>query len=179
MDERLGVAGGIVFDVEKGKLNRNRANSLEHVAGGVQLFRRECYDAIGGYMPLKWGGEDFAAEVMARKLGFRTQSFLDVEVLHKRLTGTEEIKNNVRRKVRAGFMDYSIGYSQLYHILKCISKVTEKPFILSAIARQFGYVLAAIKLGKPSIPPDLIRFVRTEQIAKIREKIIGFRVKLT
>ncbi len=176
-DEKLGVAGGLVFDVDNGKLDRHRLKSLEHVPGGVQMFRRECFEAIGGYLSLQWGGTDFAAEAMARKLGWRTQSFPDIEVLHKRKLMSEEVTNTFFRKVRGGFMDYSLGYSWLYHTLKCVSKIGEKPFVLSAIARQFGYVMAAIKLGQPGLPPDLARFVKNEQVAKLGNKIMRFYVK--
>ncbi|MGD9973965.1 MAG: glycosyltransferase family 2 protein [Desulfatirhabdiaceae bacterium] len=173
-DEKLGVAGGLVLDVENGNLDRHRLKSLEHVPGGVQMFRRDCYEAIGGYMNLQWGGDDFAAEATARMLGWRTQSFPEIEVLHNRTTMSEEERDTIFRKVRIGFIEYSVGYFWLYHTLKCISKIAEKPFFLSAILRQFGYVMAAIKLGQPSLPLELARFVKNEQAAKIGNKIMRF-----
>jgi glycosyltransferase involved in cell wall biosynthesis len=170
MDDRLGVAGGVVFDEYNGKLDSIRLKALEHVAGGVQMFRRDCYDAIGGYIPLQFGGDDFVAETMARKLGWRTQSFPEIKVIHRRITGTEEVKTKLLLKVREGFMDYSIGYSKCYHTLKCISKLMEKPIIISSIARLFGYCWASLKLRKPFVPTDFVEYVRKEQIAKIKEK---------
>jgi len=30
--------------------------SIEHVSGACQVFRRECFEEIGGYVPVKGGG---------------------------------------------------------------------------------------------------------------------------
>jgi poly-beta-1,6-N-acetyl-D-glucosamine synthase len=171
LDPQLGVAGGVVFDTDNGKMDDIRSKTLEHVAGGVQMFRRDCYDAIGGYVPLQWGGDDYVAEVSARKLGWRSQSFPNIHVLHRRVTGSEEVKNTLFLKAREGFMDYSIGYSHFYHALKCINRIKEKPIIISFFARQLGYYWAAIKLRKPSVPPDFVEYARKEQMAKIKERI--------
>jgi hypothetical protein len=37
--------------------------------------------------------------------------------------------------------------------------------------------MAAIKLGQPGLPPDLARFVKNEQVAKLGNKIMRFYVK--
>ena len=35
------------------------------VPGAIQMFRRECYQEIGGMLPIEYGGEDWYAEIMA------------------------------------------------------------------------------------------------------------------
>src|ERR1700733_8859630 len=40
--------------------------NIEHVTGTCQLFRRECFEEIGGYEPVKDGGVDYIAVVKAR-----------------------------------------------------------------------------------------------------------------
>lgn len=52
-DPRLGVAGTPF--VEDGRHYDYRFTSIEHVSGACQLFRRECYEEIGGYKPIKEG----------------------------------------------------------------------------------------------------------------------------
>src|SRR6476620_9820463 len=39
--------------------------SIEHVSGAYQLFRRECFEEIGGYVPMKSGGVDHVAVITA------------------------------------------------------------------------------------------------------------------
>ena len=43
-----------------------RFNEL-NIGGAYQLFRRACYEDIGGYLPLEAGGVDTVAGVMARQ----------------------------------------------------------------------------------------------------------------
>ena len=43
--------------------------SIEHVSGACQLFRRECFEQIGGYVPVKSGGIDHIAVITARMKG--------------------------------------------------------------------------------------------------------------
>lgn len=51
---QLGVSG-TPFNEESQKYDY-RFTSIEHVSGACQLFRRECFEVIGGYVPLKAGG---------------------------------------------------------------------------------------------------------------------------
>ncbi len=70
-DPRLGLAGGFVFDEQFGQFRCRRTNSIWSVAHAAQLVRRECFERIGGYAPLKYGGPDWCAEVNARMRGWR------------------------------------------------------------------------------------------------------------
>ncbi len=53
-----------------------RFTNIENVWGGCQLFRRECFEDIGGYMPLKGGCIDHIAVVSARMKGWKTERSL-------------------------------------------------------------------------------------------------------
>ncbi len=56
---KLGVAGTPF--VEDGVQYDYKFSNIEHVSGACQLFRRECYEDIGGYIPIKGGGIDVVA----------------------------------------------------------------------------------------------------------------------
>src|SRR2546422_6102830 len=43
-----------------------RVTSTEEVPGPFQLFRRECFESIGGYKPSRHGGVDLLATLSAR-----------------------------------------------------------------------------------------------------------------
>jgi len=51
---QLGVAGTPFVEVEEsGQVYNYSFTNIEHVSGACQMFRRECFEAIGGYIPIK------------------------------------------------------------------------------------------------------------------------------
>jgi glycosyltransferase involved in cell wall biosynthesis len=64
--------------------------NIEHVSGACQLFRRECFEEIGGYSPVKGGGIDHIAVVTARMKGWKTRTFTEKVSLHHREMGTAQ-----------------------------------------------------------------------------------------
>jgi poly-beta-1,6-N-acetyl-D-glucosamine synthase len=73
-DPLLGVAG-TVFREEGYSSDRDSFEGREHVPGYCQLFRRACWEQIGGYVPHRAGGIDWIAVVSARMMGWKTRSF--------------------------------------------------------------------------------------------------------
>jgi hypothetical protein len=50
-DPRLGIAGGFIYEQINGQFECLTYNSSSSVAGTIQMFRRECYENINGYIP--------------------------------------------------------------------------------------------------------------------------------
>src|ERR1017187_4631778 len=61
-----------------------RFTSIEHVSGQIQLFRRQCFEDIGGYTPIKTGGIDLVAVITARMKGWQTRTFQEKVYEHHR-----------------------------------------------------------------------------------------------
>ena len=80
-DPKLGLAGGALYQ-RFGDRFVDQKIAEDSVAGGVQLFRRECYEDIGGLIPIPNGGWDPVAEVTARMKGWTTQTFGDIPFYH-------------------------------------------------------------------------------------------------
>ena len=83
----LGVAG-VPFVEQAGGAYDYRFTNIEHVSGACQLFRRECFEAIGGYKPIEGGGIDWLAVTTARMMGWKTRTFTERTVIHHRKIGT-------------------------------------------------------------------------------------------
>jgi len=83
---KLGLAGGISLDLIEGKYHPVKIYE-NSVIGGIQLFRKECFDAIGGLMHMKYGGEDTIAELMVRQRGWQVRTFEEISVWHNEETG--------------------------------------------------------------------------------------------
>lgn len=85
---KLGIAGGIILDCINDKVIPQNI-SLNTVAGAIQVFRKQCFEKIGYYIPFKYGGEDAYMEIMARKLGWNVQTLAELKAFHHRPTVLE------------------------------------------------------------------------------------------
>jgi glycosyltransferase involved in cell wall biosynthesis len=68
---KLGVAGTpFVEDATQrnGHTYAHQFAQLEHVSGACQMFRRECFEQVGGYIPIKGGAIDWIAVTTARMM---------------------------------------------------------------------------------------------------------------
>jgi len=163
----LGIAGGWIHELRNGKYKERFGNTKRSVPGSIQMFRRECFEMIGGYIPIKSGGEDSTAEVMARMRIWETKSFPDLKVFHHRVTGTERC-NILYARYRHGKGDYFLGYHPLYEVLKWLWRIKEKPYVIGSIFRMFGYLGGLISKKHISVPNDVVQYLRKEQIMRVK-----------
>jgi glycosyltransferase involved in cell wall biosynthesis len=165
-DEKLGIAGGVIQELIDGRYVEQRT-SLNSVAGAVQMFRRSCYEGIGGYIPLRYGGIDSAAEIMARMHGWQVQTFPDLKVLHHRRvsSGTGGM---IRTKLRHGIGHYSLGYHPVFQLVRCAYRVLDRPYVVGSLLMACGYFWAWTTRMEKAAPKDLIEYLRTEQADRLR-----------
>jgi glycosyltransferase involved in cell wall biosynthesis len=165
-NEKLGVAGGLILDVDCPQIFDKMAN-LNSVRGGVQLFRRQCYEEIGGYVPLELGGEDAVAETMVRAMGWEVRTFPEIRGFHLRVSGTHGRSIRVAR-TSAGLRDYLLGYHPLFFTLKAIRRMIEKPYVLGSVFMLLGYWSAYLTGINPRVSSDFLSHIRTEQVSQMR-----------
>jgi len=167
-DLQLGLAGGYVYDKGKdGQFRTRRGNRVRSVPHAVQLFRRECFESIGAYVPLPYGGPDSHAETTARMKGWHVEAFPDLIVFHHRPTGSAG--GILRGLFRQGKMDYSLGYLPLFEIIKLVPRICSKPYFIGAMTRLAGFVDSYCRKGKRSVSPEFIAFLRGEQRDRLGE----------
>ncbi|MFO7719170.1 MAG: glycosyltransferase family 2 protein [Gillisia sp.] len=165
-DYRLGVAGTPF--VENGKHYDYRFTNIEHVSGACQLFRKKCFEEIGGYQPIKGGGIDWVAVTTARMKGWTTRTFSEKICLHHRKIGTGNASPTMTW-FRQGVKDYFLGNHPLWEIFRTCYQMTKKPFIFGGSLLLFGYVLAAIKRVEKPISNELQEFIRSEQLQRLKK----------
>ena len=162
---RLGLAGGFFFEEEDGEFKSRRGNRTYSVTHAAQLVRRECYEAIGGYAVLEYGGEDWHAETSARMKGWEIEAFPTLKIFHHRHTGTGG--NLIRYKFRQGRMDYGFGSDAAFEILKCLLRAPDKPFVVGCFARLTGFAWATIHRDQRPVSDEFVAFMRKEQRARL------------
>lgn len=161
----LGIAGGVIFDYYNGTFNRRLA-SLNHANGPIQMFRRECFEEIGGFVSVSIGGEDAIASVMAQMNGWEVRTFRDIAAFHHRRTGTEGQSIYVAHFIQ-GRREYLLGFHPLFELAKCLGRVVEKPYVLSSVLRLAGYSFAAIRREARPCSDDFVKYLRQEQIRRL------------
>ena len=162
----LGIAGGFIFEPDHGSFKSRPYNTVRSVAGGIQLFRCECYKAVGGFIPLKRGGEDWCAEVIALMKGWRVESFPELHAYHHK-PGILA-RGSIKESVRQGAMDYSLGSHPLFEFIKCLRRVGERPYLIGAFIRMCGFVWAYLSREQRLVSTEFIRYLRNEQLTLLK-----------
>ena len=165
-DAGLGVAGGMVAS-RIGTRFVSQEVAPDSVAGAVQMFRRRCFEQIDGYRALPRGGIDAAAEITARMKGWTVRTLPELHVLEHRRTGTATLRPLAAR-LKEGQRFHSLGYGFLFLCLRCLYRAKARPRVIGSLAMLLGYLQAAIG-GQPVVlSPEVVRYLRAEQHAKLR-----------
>ncbi len=164
-DERLGVAGTPF--VEDGRTYDFRFTSIEHVSGACQMFRRQCFQDIGGYLPLEGGGIDWVAVTTARMKGWKTQTFDDRVCCHHRPMGTAST-GKLKALLSQGKQDYYLGGRPLWQLFRAVYQMTRTPYVVGGALLLFGYARAAVAREPRPISRELVQFHRKEQLSRLR-----------
>ncbi len=166
-DSRLGVAGTVF--TEPGGYN-SATDSFEgqtYVSGQCQIFRRECFEEIGGYIPSKAGGIDWMAVMTARMIGWNTRSFREKSFLHHRPLGTAE-RGAIASNYAYGKKDYILGGHPLWQVFRCTYRAAKRPYVVGGAALFAGYWAAFLTRMDRPVSPELMRFHRAEQMQKLK-----------
>lgn len=167
VNPKLGIAGGVRLDYRDGKFNHvESANNS--VAGGFQLFKRECFEKIGGYRPLPYGGIDAVAEAMSRMYGWEVKSFKDIELYHYKPTGSAH-KDKIKSKFRIGIKYYLIGYHPIFPIVRFLSRLNQKPYVIGSLISISGFLWASVRRYKRAVPKEFVNYLRSEQSHRLKE----------
>lgn len=161
----LGVAGTPFTEDGGYDSARDSFEGENHVAGGCQLFRRKCFEEIGGYVPNHAGGVDWIAVTTARMKGWKTKSFPEKRFHHYRTLGTAG-KSNWAASFSYGEKDYYLGGSPLWQLFRVAYRSTRQP--VEGAALLSGYLWAAIRRIERPVTRELMRFHRREQTNKLR-----------
>lgn len=166
-DPQLGVAGTPFTENGGYDTARDSFEGEHHVAGGCQLFRRQCFEDVGGYIPNPAGGIDWIAVTTARMKGWRTRSFPEKRFHHYRTLGTAG-RGPLRALYSYGEKDYYLGGAPVWQLFRVAYRMTKKPILLGGLALLSGYVWAALRRVNRVVSPELMRLHRHEQMNKLR-----------
>jgi poly-beta-1,6-N-acetyl-D-glucosamine synthase len=165
----LGVAGA---PFREGTFQYDyRFTNIENVWGGCQLFRKQCFEDIGGYTAVTGGCIDHIAVVSARMKGWKTRTFTDTVSIHHRTMGTAQ-NGGLKAKFKYGAKDYSVGNHPLWELFRAVYQMKQRPFVIGGLALASGYTWSMVKRTKRPVSRDLVMFTRREQMGRL-SKLLG------
>jgi hypothetical protein len=167
---RLGVGGTPFVEDASQPGNHTYAHgaaNLTHVSGACQMFRRRCFEEVGGYIPIKGGAIDWIAVTTARMKGWETQTFLERVCFHHRIIGTGNHSALVAR-FHYGRKAYYVGGHPLWETLRGIFQMREKPLLIGGIYFTIGYWWAFITRMHRPVSGELMAFHRAEQMSRLK-----------
>ena len=165
----LGVSGTPF--VEDSSHYDYRFTNIEHVSGACQLFRRECFKGIGGYIPIKGGGIDWTAVTTARMKGWKTRTFTEKVCFHHKKMGTGNT-SALMTSFRQGYKDYFLGGHPLWQLFRTVYQMSKKPYIIGGLLLFFGYNWAYISRVERPVSQELMRFHRREQMQRLKQRFL-------
>jgi len=164
-DPKLGLVGTPFQEFSRPAYDY-RFVSIEHVSGCCQLFRRECFEDIGGYVPVKNGGIDHIAVLTARMKGWKTRTFTEKAVQHHRKIGTAQ-HSRFKAGFRTGAQDYALGGHPVWEICRTLYQMTKKPFVVGGLVLGAGYFWSMIRCKERPISREMLAFRRREQMQRL------------
>jgi poly-beta-1,6-N-acetyl-D-glucosamine synthase len=163
INPKLGICGGYCINSLKNGSQKIDNTPEYHVRGATKMYKKRCFDDIGGLMPIfGWDGID---EMKAMKLGWQTRSFRDIQIFHLRPTGQET--GTIRYAWRRGVLNYYMGYNPIYLILSSLNNFRNKPYIIFGLTLFAGYFYSMLTNGEQLNDKDLIKFIKNFQIKRI------------
>lgn len=175
-DWRLGVAGTPF--VEGAESYDYRFTSRHHVSGACQLFRRDCFEDIGGYQAIQGGGIDWVAVTTARMKGWKTRTFTERVCRHLRAMGTAS-SGKLGAWYNLGKQDYYLGGHLLWQVFRSCLQMRSKPYVLGGVALLAGFIWGVVTRANRPIGHDLIAFHQREQMQRLRDMFRKLFTRIT
>jgi biofilm PGA synthesis N-glycosyltransferase PgaC len=166
VNPKLGV-GGTPFTEGKGTYDF-RFTSIEHVSGACQVFRRECFDAIGGYTPIKGGGIDLVAVISSQMRGWQTRTFPERVCFHHRKMGSG-MNRGLKLPFKWGQTDYRLGGHPLWQLFRCVYQMSKRPYILGGLLCLTGYYFALVSRRPRDVSAEFATFRGQGQMRRLRQ----------
>jgi glycosyltransferase involved in cell wall biosynthesis len=166
LDPSLGVAGTAFIENSSVPYDFNIVN-IEDVSGACQLFRRECFEEIGGYIPIKGGGIDSVAVYTARMKGWNSRTFPEKTFLHHRKRWGAH-GSTCGAYFRSGKRDYDLGGHPIWEVFRSLYQMKNRPYIVSGLLLFSGYMWPFLRMVERPISAELHAFRRKEQMERLR-----------
>lgn len=155
-DRRLGIASGTIFEPNGTGWSAAKSPPY-HARGAAKMVRKDCFEAIGGFVPSR--GWDTIDEIRAQVRGWTTRHFPELTLYHLKPIGSGI--GQLRTNLLDGEIHYLTGGGILFFILKVVHRIVYgRPFFLGSIAMLGGFLWAWLAGKKRLVSNTEARFYR-------------------
>ena len=135
------------------------------------MFRRKCFEDIGGYIPIDSGGIDWTAVTTARMKGWKTRTFTEKHSIHHKKIGSGN-SGALMSWFKHGQKDYFLGGHPLWQLFRTAYQMTKNPYVIGGLLLFSGYFWALMRGVERPVSPELMRFHRKEQLQRLKKFLI-------
>ena len=161
---RLGICSGITY-YNIGRRKKVVMHPPWHTTGAMKIYRRKCFEDIGGLVPiLLWDGVD---EYKAMFRGWTTKTFFECKVNHLAQIRSFKRQRNVNFFLKIGKSSYIVGFPFEYAVSKFLFYIFFERKDIKAFYYLFGYFKAFIEREKRIVNKNEIKFIRSFQYRRI------------
>lgn len=157
-EPRLGIAGGQIYVKVDGQ-KKAESSPRFHVRGATKIYRRPCWDDIGGLKITS--GWDTIDEVTANMRGWQTRSLVGEEICQLRPTGTTD--GLWYSNVKYGKIAYLCGYHPVFLWARCLHRLLTWPYGLCALGMAYGYCRSWLQHLPRPVSAAVARYVHQQQ----------------
>lgn len=162
-EPRLGIAGGHLFEEHGDQLVLDSGPDW-HVRGATKVYRRECFEQIGGLVTLL--GWDSFDETRAYLDGWLSRSFLEPNAVHLRPQGASGGGMHHGRW-RLGRASYMSLYHPVWVIVRSARIGAQWPWVTGGIAYLAGYLASFVQRPPRLQDAEVAAYIRRSQMLRI------------
>lgn len=168
---KLGIAGGGLYERTDGE-NWTLCSAPDHVGGPAKMYRRACFEAIGGLKrALGWDGID---EWQALALGWDVKSFAETKILHHRIMGNAT--GALKSRIEQGFGAHYMGYHPLYTLARGVRHMFTWPYVIGGLAMIAAHGVAWLQ-HREQLPDVIVtRYIHHTQLKQLAGLLTGKRI---
>jgi poly-beta-1,6-N-acetyl-D-glucosamine synthase len=167
-DAHLGIAGPQLSVAGSDGAWTSERSAPWHVRGATKFYRRDCYEQIRPLPPIL--GWDTIDEARAAMRGWRVECVAPSDGNPRHLRATGSYDGLLRGFRRRGVAAWGYGAHPLNVVLSAVVRMRKRPRVVGGIAYLRGWLGAAVRRA-PRAEPEVVRFVRREQLRRLRNGV--------
>lgn len=132
--KKYGIVSGTPYEFRNNKKVIDYS-PIWHTHGQFKIYNVKCLKEMGGVISdLAWDGAD---NIIARSLGWETESFRDLLYHHRRPTGSRN--SEMTGRIKHGIGAYKLGQDPFYVMLRALHDLVKYPIVIGSLSLLYGY----------------------------------------